>query len=281
MHKIYLFSLALVAIMAGACKNTRDPKSFDDMVNPSSADSMMYYFGEMNAASYWQDAETDTALRSEKAREDFVKGFKEAIYLAKDNEAFNKGLQLGLRLAVRLNEFENRYGIDFPEDILVAALRNSLEADGRADVAKSQQGYYNIKDRLEIEASKRELLGSKQQLAKKGREYGYEMVSDTLYAMDVTPAGPGPRFKDGDRVAVYVTASTIDGKEIVARQFPDSITIGAGRVPRIVCLGIHTMTNGQTRKFMTTPRTLFGKRYATYHLPSDEPVIFTVKAEQN
>ena len=104
------------------------------------------------------------------------------------------------------------------------------------------------------------------------------MINDTLYAKPATPATNGPLFKVGERLAVDVSASTLEGREIVARQFPDSITLGEGRVPNVVREGILTMTSGQTRTFMTTPRTLFGKRYKAYSLPSDEPVIFTVKA---
>ena len=279
--KKHLLLLLPLSILLLACSKERNPKSLAEIKDPTSADSMMYFLGEMNAAAYWQDADADTTLRTQEARDEFIEGFKDAIKLDKESEAYNKGLQLGLRLGVRLRELHNRYGIDFPKDILAAGLKNSLQEDNRSKVAETQAEYYKIKDRLELEAGARELEVASRKLAKEGHDRGFEMVSDTLYAIDVTPAGPGPKFKDGDRVAVYVSASTLDGNEIVARQFPDSITIGAGRVPRIVCLGLHTMTNGQTRTFMTTPRTLFGKRYATYHLPYDEPVLFTVKVEQN
>lgn len=269
------------------------PGEISEMKDATPADSMMYYFGEMQAYNYWQDAESDTMLRSEDAREEFMKGFRAGLGSEKDNSAYNKGVQLGLRLAMRLREFENRYGYQFSEEILTSSLENHLKSvssreaqPGMAggtnapqiDIVEAQKGFYLIKDRLELNAANTEVEAAKVNLVKESKALDFEMVSDTLYARDITPAGKGALFKDGDKVAVEVTASTLDGREIVARQFPDSLTVGEGRVPRIVCLGIHTMTDGQTRQFMTTPRTLFGKRYAVYNLPFDEPVIFTVKA---
>lgn len=240
---------------------------------------MMFYFGEMQAANYWLDAQTDTTLASEKARKEFIEGFRAAMKLDSDDSAYNKGLQLGLRLALRLREFNHRYNTEFSEAILASSLENFLINDSCVNLVDAQKGYYRIKDRLELEAAANELKDSKKKLMEKGEDMGFEMLSDTLYALDVTPPSKMRHFNEGDRVAVAVTASTIDGKEIVTRQFPDSITLGEGRVPMVVKEAIFTMTPGQTRQFMTTPRTLLGKRYAVYKLPYDEPIIFTVKAQ--
>lgn len=282
MNKNYsLFIIAAAFIVMLAACGGKNPKSIDDLEGGTPADSMMYYLGQMQAATFWQDAESDTLLRSQEAREQFIKGFREALKLedADPQSPYNKGLQLGLRLAIRLREFEKRYGVSFPESVIASSLEAAIECDScNMNLAEAQKGFYLIKDRFELKTSQREIADAKVKLSEKSKKQGFAIVSDTLYAKDITPSTGGAKLKDGDRVAVEVTASTLDGKEIVARQFPESITIGEGRVPRIVCLGMHTMTSGQTRTFMTTPRTLFGKRYALYHLPHDEPVIFTVKA---
>lgn len=274
--------------MLGACgkKDLSNMKEISDISEISNykdvlpSDTMMFYFGQMQAANYWQDAETDTLLRTEEARRDFMAGLRTAMAMDEDNEAYNKGLQLGMRLAVRLREFERRYNQEFSEEVFAASLQNYLKNDMRDSIAQAQKGFYNVKDRLELQAAKTEASAAKEYLAKMGDLRGFEMISDTLFALDVTPL-TGPCLKEGDRLAVEVTASTLDGKEITTRQFPDSITLGEGRVPAVVKCAILTMSNGQTRQFMTTPRTLFGKRYATFNLPYDEPVIFTVKAIQN
>ena len=279
MHRSLLILLFGGLIMLTGCKNS--PKSMADLKDGSPADSMMYYFGQMQANNYFQDAETDTLLRSEEAREEFMKGFRKALDLDHDNAAYNKGLELGLRLAVRLREFEDRYGVKFPEDVMAASLENALKSynDPNFNIASAQKGFYKFKDSFELKAAHRDVKAAQGNLSKDAKARGFKMVSDTLYAKDVTP-GSGQVFKMGDRVAVEVLVTTLDGEEVVTRQFPDSITLGEGRVPDIVRVGILTMKPGQTRQFMTTPRTLLGKRYQVYKLPPEQPVIFTVKANQ-
>lgn len=276
LKKISLILLPAVLLVACGGK----PKDISDLENATPADSMMYYFGEMQAAIYWQDAETDTLLRSEEARKMFMKGFRDALAMDHQDSAYNKGLALGLRLALRLQEFEDRYNTKFSDEILAASLENYLKSDSSYNLSDARKGYYAIKDRLELNAANEELGTAVKNLAKDAPAMGFEMLSDTLYYKDITPGMNVPKFTEGDRVAVEVTASTIDGKEIVTRQFPDSLTLGEGRVPNVVLLGIYTMSEGQTRQFMTTPRTLLGKRYKLYNLPADEPVIFTVKASR-
>lgn len=276
MHKFILFSL-LSLLLLGCSRN---PKDISDLKDATPADSMMYYFGEMQAYNYWQDSETDTMLRSEKARKEFMDGFREALKMEKESYPYNKGLQLGLRLAIRLREFAARYDDDFSEDILAASLYNSLMRDSAVNILSAQKQYYNIKDRMELDAAAAEMGEAKKMLLKYARSRGFEMVSDTLFAKDVTPPTTDNQFKTGDRLAVQITVSTLDGKEVVTRQFPDSLTLGEGRIPLIVRYALFTMTDGQTRQFMTTPRTLLGKRYANYKLPYDVPVIFTLKAQR-
>ena len=276
--KLLVSIIAIIAVGVTGCD--RKPKDISDLKNATPADSMMYYFGEMQAYNFWQDAQTDTTLRSDKARREFMKGVRTAMKMDEDDAAYNKGLQLGLRLAVRLREFQSRYGCEFSEEIFTAALENAIFNDTSYNIADAQKEYYKIKDRLEIDAASMELGEAKKMLLERARENDFEMVSDTLFAKDVTPTTTDEHFKEGDRVAVKVTVSTLDGKEIVTRQFPDSVTLGEGRIPLIVRYALYTMTDGQTRQFMTTPRTLFGKRYAAYKLPYDVPVIFTVKAQR-
>lgn len=277
MRKHPFIILILTAIL-WSCGGKTD--SLDNLKDATPQDSMMYFFGIMQANNYLQDAESDTVMLTEKGRDEFIRGFREAMKMESDNDCYNKGLQLGLRLAIRLREFEKDYGMKFSEEMLADAFAQYVKSDSVIDIAYAQKNYYKIKDLLDLKKAAKELGAAKESLAKEAAREGFQAVSDTLYAKDVTKAGPGPKFKDGDRVSIKVNTATTDGREL-GRQFPDTITIGAGRVPRVICLATHTMTSGQTRTFMTTPKTMFGNQYAKYQLRSDEPIIFTVKAERN
>lgn len=278
MHRtLSLFLLLTLIISVASCSGSGSGSSSD---NSESPDSMMYYFGIMQANNFRQDAENDTILLTPEGRKQFLEGFKAAMKMESDDDSYNKGLQLGLRLAIRLREFEEMYGVKFPESELIKTFEANIKSDSPIDISSAQRGYYAIKDRLDLKKSNRESASAKKELSKQAKQEGYTMVSDTLFAKDVTASGGGLKFKDGDRIAIQVNAATLDGREL-GRQFPDSITIGEGRVPRIICLATHTMTSGQTRTFMTTPKTLFGNQYANYQLRSDEPIVFTIKAERN
>lgn len=280
MHKkILLMMTPALLLLTASCGHKPTPIS--EMKNASAADSMMYYFGEMQAAYYWQDAETDTLLRTQASRDDFMKGFKAAMKMDDDNSAYNKGLQLGLRLALRVREFQQRYGTDFSEDMLAESMEYFLRNDSAFDIREAQREYYALKNRYEFDKASAEIEDAVVNLRTRGAAKGFSAVNDTLYVKDVTPARTGRFLQEGDRIAIEISVSTIDGHEVVARQFPDSITLGEGRIPEIVRNAIYTMADGQTRQFMTTPRTLFGRRYSLYNLPYDEPVVFTIKAARN
>lgn len=292
MKKHYLLLLAVAILMVGCSKDKGEKEyQFEEIskledlskketgVTPS--DTMMYYFGAMQAANYLQDAETDTLLKTDKQKEAFMKGFRDAAVMVDESDAYNKGLQLGLRLGMRLKEFEERYGMDYSADVLAASLQHFINNPDEVELVAAQKSFYEVKDRLETKAAQKDVAGAMDNLAKVAKERGFTRLSDTLYVKDVTPKGSGPVLKPGDKVAVDVIASTLDGEEITTRQFPDSLVIGEGRVPKVVFVGMETMTSGQTRQFMTTPRTLMGKRLRIYNLDPEEPVIFTVKAIQN
>ena len=279
MHKnLILITLGGLLMLTGCNKS---PKSISDLKGSETQDSMMYYFGEMNANNYWQDAETDTTLRSEESRKEFIDGFRAGIAMDRGNAAYNKGLQLGVRLGIRVREFEDRYGVKLPEEILAAALENCLNNGPESfNVAEAQKGFYAIKDRYEFDATEKDIKAATGNLEKVAKEMGFTKLSDTLYVKVVSP-GNGPKFKLGDRIPLEATASTLNGNDLVTKQFPDSVTLGEGRLRPVVREAVLSMKDGSTCQFMTTPRTLLGKRMHTvYKLPADEPVIFTVKAGQ-
>lgn len=279
MHKILsLLAMGALLVLSG-CKNS--PKSISDLKGEEAEDSMMYFFGEMNANNYWQDAESDTTLRSEEARKEFMEGLRDGLDMDRSSAAYNKGLQLGVRLGIRVREFEDRYGVKLPKNVLADAMDNCLnDAPENINIAEAQKGFYAIKDRYEFNATEKDIQAATGNLEEMAEKMGFSKLSDTLYVKVVIP-GRGPKFKLGDRIPLEATASTLNGQDLVTKQFPDSVTLGEGRLRPVVSVAVLTMNDGEICQFMTTPRTLLGKRMHTvYKLPADQPVIFTVKAGQ-
>lgn len=276
--KKYSFAfLLLIGALTFSCGNK--PQEISEMKNASEADSLMYYFGLMQAKNYWLDAMTDTLLKTEEGRREFVKGFRDGLKYDKDDYCYNKGLKEGVRLAIRLRELEKAYGISFPEEMLANSVELAMQSKDSFDVADAQMNFYKIKDRLDLQRGVREGETARKMLAEAATRQNYSMLSDSLYGRDVTPGGAGPKFKEGDQAEIYLTTAKLDGTPI-GKQFPPKVKIGKGRVANVICLALLTMTDGQTRSFITTPQAFFGKNYDRYRVNSDEVVQFTIQAQR-
>lgn len=272
--KFYIPTFAFLTLVLASCDGK--PEKMADIPNASAEDSLIFYYGQMNANNYWYDALSDTILKTEDARKEFLEGFKSGLNDGKDNDPYNKGLQLGARLASRIHDFEKAYNLSFSRDILIASLEAGLKNDSSINLTEAQTNFYKIKDRFEVDKGIREAGLSRKALAKAASKMQMRQISDTLYFKEVSP-GQGAKLKNGDKVEILVTASTIDGN-VIAKQFPPKITIGEGRVRKILCEALLNMSDGETKIFMTTPKALLGREFEKYFISAQDPVYFSVKA---
>lgn len=272
MQRFSLF--ALLALLLFSCGGK--PEKITDIPNATAEDSLMFYYGQMNANNYWYDAQSDTILKTEEGRKEFIEGFVAGLQNGKSSEPYNKGLRLGARLASRIYDFEKAYNLNLPQDVLIASIEAALKNDSSVDIVDAQTNFYKIKDRFELDKGVRETGLSKKALEKAATNGGMEMISDTLYSK-VVARGTGPKFKEGDKVEIEVTASTVEGT-VIAKQFPPKIQVGEGRVRPIIRLAVQNMSDGETRLFMTTPKALLGREFERYFISAQDPVYFTVKA---
>ena len=83
----------------------------DNLKDAAPGDSLLYYFGQIQAAEYWRQAESDTTLRDEKSREDFMRGVKAGMDAVRSEDAYNQGVYLGVQMAMQIKESEEAYGI--------------------------------------------------------------------------------------------------------------------------------------------------------------------------
>lgn len=268
---------AFLIILLAACGGK--PEKVSDIPNASAEDSLMFYYGQMNGNNYWYDAQSDTILKTEEARRDFLEGFMAGLKNGKDNDPYNKGLQLGAKLASRVHDFEKAYNLNLPHDVLIASMEAALNNDSSIDITDAQLNFYKLKDRFEVDKGIREGGLAKESLRKAASKGGMTMINDTLYFKSVSPGKGTEKFKAGDNVELTITASTFEGNAI-AKQFPPKIKMGEGRVPEVVRIALLTMTDGETRLFLTTPHALLGRRFEKYFISAQDPVYFTVKAER-
>lgn len=280
MTKKSLKAIALPAalLLVGFVSCNRAPKSLAEMPDPTAGDSLMYYLGQMQADEFWRQTETDSTLAEASARAEFLKGVRAGMKAADGNDAYNRGLFLGVQLAMNSKEYKEAYEITLDEKLLLAGLEGGLESDTAVNIADAHAGFYKVVDRLNAVKEERDTSKARAALASAASKKGMKKEQEDLYAVDVTPAR-GVKLKEGDRVTLNITAATLSG-HMAGGHFPNVTTLGEGRLPDVIRQAVYTMTPGQTRQFMTTPMAIFGRRYVRMNLSPDEPVIFTVNVDR-
>ena len=275
--KLPFHALAIGAFLCATVACDRNHKNIDDIADPTPGDSLMYYFGQMQADNYWRQTQNDSAMSSEEARTEYMQGVEAGIRAAKGSDAYNRGLFLGVQLAMNSKEFEEAYDVDLDRELMLGGLANGLRSDTAVRIADAHAAYYKVVDRLNESRQKRDNDAAIIALAKTAERRGLSEVDDNLYAVDITKSNGLP-LREGDRVHIEITSATASG-HMAGGYFPDIITLGAHRIPDVLRMALYTMTNGQTRQFMTTPMDLFGQRYSRMGLRPDDPIVFTVHAE--
>ena len=119
--KSYL-SIAGAALMLAACQGASEKggKSLADIPNATAADSLIYYFGQMRGAEYQREAERDTTLDTDQAKKAYVQGVQAGLNAAKANdEAYNRGLFLGMQMAMNMQQFKDEYDVQLNKKVFV------------------------------------------------------------------------------------------------------------------------------------------------------------------
>ena len=74
--KLPFHALAIGAFLCAAVACDRNPKNIDDIADPTPGDSLMYYFGQMQADNYWRQTQNDSAMSSEEARTEYMRAWR-------------------------------------------------------------------------------------------------------------------------------------------------------------------------------------------------------------
>ena len=240
----------------------------DNLKDAAPGDSLLYYFGQIQAAEYWRQAESDTTLRDEKSREDFMRGVKAGMDAVRSEDAYNQGVYLGVQMAMQIKESEEAYGIKCNKGVLLDAIKGGLANDSAVNIGEANMAFRGIIDNLEARKEAADKEAARSALAKEGQALKMKMIDKDLYAAAPTKAGSGPMLKTGDHVAVTAIFSHLDGKEI-DRQAPQDLPVGE-MLPGPITEALLTMNTGETREFLTTASALYGRYYQRYGMKADD-----------
>lgn len=270
------FGAALLLLMTSCDGGKTD--NIADIEDATTGDSVMFYFGQNLAADFWLSTESDTTLISESAREDYLRGVKAGIAAARNNEAYNKGLFVGVQVATNLKDFRDLYPeVKIDDKVLIAALRAGLESDSAVNVNEVKSQFYKMMDGLARSKEAADAKIAEKLLVEKATELGMKLQAPMLYSK-LIDAGKGAEVKSGDRIKVQISVATLDGK-MVGMQIPTEIVVGRSYTSPMIAAAIPGMKVGETKQFLSSAMQVTPRRYKLGEYKADQLMKFTIKVD--
>ncbi len=268
--------LGIASLMLLASCDGRKTQSISDISDATPGDSVMFYFGQNLATDFWLGTESDTTLRGENEREDYLRGVEAGIAAARQNEAYNKGLFVGVQVAANLKDFKELYpDIKLDEKVLISALRAGLESDTAVNTAEAKSKFYKLMDDLARSKEKADIKIAEAKLAQEGPKLGMKVQGPMLYSKIVTP-GNGPEIKIGEKIALELSVSTING-DMVGIKLPKEVVVGRSYTVPMLGAALPGMKVGETRQFLSTPMEVTPRRYKLGEYKAEQLMKVTVK----
>lgn len=269
--RFHLLILTMVSVIA-SCGHKG--KELSEYKNTSTGDSLLYYYVQMKAREYWERATNDTALRSRQQRDIFLKGVENGISQVTDDDNYNMGLRLGIRLAYNLREFEKKYDVDLNDDILIESLRNGLEDESQMPALEDQKEFYRLLDKMKTILKNKKRGEADKALAKEASARGLVKLSDKLY-YKIVRKGTGENVKNGDVINIAADYERTSGDNL-GLPSPITVSVGDSELPKVMDLAYKQLNHGATAVFATTAYSLFGSRTSIMGLEDDEIVFVSM-----
>lgn len=276
MKSIFSTLIASALVILSSCGQNKGA-DLSDISNPTAGDSMMYYFGQVRAHEYLEDANTDTTLRSQEQREKYLEGIRKgmaAIRDDKDEDTYNRGVRVGTRMAYNILEFEKVYGIQLDEDVLLASIEKGLFNAGDIPELDYQKKFYTLLGELKLRAQAKDREKSQLSLIEEARERNLSKLYDNLYYR-ITRKGTGPYAHHGDAIYVAVSYQRANGEDI-GMPSPEMVTLGAPGVPEVLNRAYSRLTKGSSAVFATTADAVFASRSEIMGMKPSEVMIMTI-----
>lgn len=267
-----------MSLLAGtvACDNHRNDRDFslNSIANPSDADSLMYYFGQLRAVKYMRDSELDTMLTSKEAEKEYLEGLREGLKSLKRSEAYMLGLLSGAEHAYNIRNYSRNYDREFNPDVMIRSMTAALESDSDINVAEARRNFYNLRNRMESDRNSRDIIEARKALASRVETLGMSKIHDNLWNK-VLIHGGGKSLERGDRISVAMALHTIDGQRIPLR-LPTEYVVGGRFISTIVTDAMLSMHYGDRCEFATSALALFGSHCDQMSVSPDDVMIITI-----
>ncbi len=265
------------ALTLASCSQGSDGRQLGEIKNANAGDSLLYYFGQRQAADYWRAAERDTTFLSEQARRDYMRGIQAGMNAVRSgDDAYNQGVFQGIQMAMNIFQFDEDYNMQLNPKVLVESMQAGLQSDSAVNVEEAQKEFYAIMGRLNQEREEYNRKQAASNLETAQKKLKMQKISNDLYG-EVVSKGDTVRLKEGDKLKVSITATDEQGQEL-ALPLPTEVTVGDRYMGPVFSEAYRSMTNGETKRFATTGYALFSGRSERMGVEPDAVIILTIKA---
>ncbi len=274
-----ILTIAAAGLMLAACQGGAgtDGKTLSEIKNATSADSLMYYFGQMRGAEYQRQSERDTTLAESQSKKAYIQGVQAGINAVKGgDEAYNQGLFLGMQMAMNIQQFKKDYDVELNKRVFVGSLANAVNSDSIGDTQAMQREFYKIMGKFNEQKEERDKAAATETLSQEASNLKLSKIADDVYG-EITVKTDSVALKEGDNVKMDLSLATVGGKELNA-PLPSKGKIGARNIVAPINDMLKAMKSGETGKFITPARGLFGPRVSQLGLQPSDAVVVTLKA---
>lgn len=262
-----LFTFAAAALMLASCNNSTQNSS--DLASATAkGDSLVYCFGQLRGAEFMREALKDSALNTPATKQEYLRGIKAGLDVVKaDKEAYNRGLYIGMQMAMNFSQFEKDYGVRLSDKEFLKGVSEAINSDSTVNTSDMQATFYRIMNEFSKEKEQRDKAAASEALKKAGEDQKLQQISENLWGN--ASADTTANIKDGDKVKIDLKVTNLKGKSIET-PFPKELKVGQRMNTNPITEAVKTLASGQTGNFLTSAQALLGARCAQVGLEPSE-----------
>ncbi|MDE7108871.1 MAG: hypothetical protein K2O49_02730, partial [Muribaculaceae bacterium] len=174
-------TIAASGLLLAACSGNQG-KSLDQIKDATPGDSLVYFFGEINGSQYLTMAQSDSTFATDAAKRSYVNGVKAGLNSFNPNdEAFNRGMHLGLQMARNISEFKKDYDVQLNKEVFIQGLVEILNSDSVKNMSDVQNAFNRIMTDFSNRKESIDKEAAAAALSKEAAKMKLAKVTDGLY----------------------------------------------------------------------------------------------------